>query len=110
MICSTSSSGHRQVVVSGPTGEATSARSSSCGSNPADVGPHLERLGPCGSILVGGDVVAAEMKKVIDLVMGGEETLCLSGRFEPLHLPLASARGLMRVLRPIVQSFMLPML
>src|SRR3954453_9329245 len=31
----TVASRHRQVVISGPTGEATLARSSSCGSNPA---------------------------------------------------------------------------
>ena len=60
------------------------ARSSSCGSNPADVGPH-ERTPPCSSILAGGDVVAAEMKEVVDLVVGGKETLCLPRRLEPLH-------------------------
>jgi hypothetical protein len=36
-------------------------------------------LGAVGSILIGGDVVAAEMKEVVDLVVGGEETLRLAG-------------------------------
>ena len=44
-----------------------------------DLGPGLKGLGPEGSILIGGDVVTAEMKEVIDLVVGGEETLCLAG-------------------------------
>src|SRR4051794_15771953 len=107
--CSSDVVGHRQVVVSGPTGEATLARSSSCGSNPADVGSHLERLRPCSSILVGGDVVAAEMKGVVDLVVGREETLCLPRRLEALHLSFSPSRWLVRVLGSVVQSFMLPM-
>src|SRR4051812_26545578 len=55
-------------------------------------------------------MVAAEMKEVVDLVVGGEETLCLPRRFEALHLSLASARGLMRVLRPVVETLVLPVL
>ncbi len=35
------------------------AQSSSCGGNPADVGPHLERTRPCGAVLDGGDAVSA---------------------------------------------------
>src|SRR4051794_31799289 len=54
-----------------------SVRSSSCGSNPANVGPHLERSRPCGAILAGGDVVAAEVEEVADLVVDGEEALYL---------------------------------
>jgi hypothetical protein len=30
-------------------------------------------------MLIGGDVVAAEMKEVVDLVVGGEEALRLAG-------------------------------
>ena len=30
-------------------------------------------------MLISGDVVAAEMKEVIDLIVGGEETLRLAG-------------------------------
>jgi hypothetical protein len=36
-------------------------------------------LGPGGAILIGGDVVVAERKEVVDLVVGGEETLRLAG-------------------------------
>ena len=49
-----------------------------CDGNPADIRPHLERTHPCGTILDGGDVVAAEVEEVGDLIVGGEETLCLS--------------------------------
>ena len=47
--------------------------------NPGHLGPPLESLGPGGSILRGGKVIAAEVKEVVDLIMGGEETLSLSG-------------------------------
>jgi len=57
----------------------TLAGSLSCGINPADIGPHLERQRPGGTILIGGDVVAAEMEEVVDLVVGGEKALCLAG-------------------------------
>jgi NTE family protein len=56
---------------------AVAERQSSRCSNPADIGPHLERTRPCGSMFSGGDVVAAEMEKVGDLVVGREEALCL---------------------------------
>src|SRR5919202_1081588 len=68
------------------------ARSSSCGSNPADVCPRPERPRPRGAVLAGGDVVAAEVEEVVDLVVGGEETLRLAGRLEALHLSLSPAR------------------
>src|SRR3712207_7727307 len=61
------------------------ARSSSCGSNPADVCPHLERTRPRGAVLAGGDVVAAEMEEVADLVVGGEEALCLDRKSTRLN-------------------------
>src|SRR3954453_11897440 len=66
------------------------ARISSCRSNPADVGPHLERTRPCGTVLAGGDMAAVEMGEVVDLIVGGEETLCLARRLEALHLALSS--------------------
>ena len=43
-----------------------------------DLGPDLEGLGPGGSILDGGDVVATEVEEIVDLVMGGEEALGLT--------------------------------
>ena len=44
-----------------------------------DLGPGLEGLGPGGSVLGGGAVIAAEMEQVIDLIMSGEEALSLAG-------------------------------
>src|SRR5919199_5776402 len=80
------------------------ARSSGGGSNPTDVGPRLERPCPRGSVLDGGDVVAAEVEEVADLVVGGEEALRLTGRLVALHLPFSSSRRLMRILGPVVQA------
>jgi hypothetical protein len=48
-------------------------------------------LGPGSSILGGREVIAAEMKEVVDLIVGGEDTLSLPGRLEPFHLPFSSA-------------------
>src|SRR3954449_3791363 len=86
------------------------ARISSCRSNPADVGPHLECPRPCGTVLAGGDMAAVEMGEVVDLIVGGEETLCLARRLEALHLALSSARRLVRILGSVVQALMLAML
>src|SRR3954467_7614570 len=44
-----------------------------------DRGPGLEGLGPGGSILAGGEVIAAEMEQVVDLIVSGEEALGLAG-------------------------------
>ena len=44
-----------------------------------DLGPGLEGLGPGGSILAGGAVIAAEVEEVVDLVVSGEEALGLTG-------------------------------
>jgi len=44
-----------------------------------DLGPNLKGLGPGGSILGGGHLMAAEVEEVVDPVVGGEETLCLAG-------------------------------
>ena len=52
----------------------------------------------------GGDVIAAEMEEVVDLVVGGEEALRLAGRFEPLHLPFSPSRRLVRILGPVVEA------
>ena len=45
----------------------------------ADLGPYPK--GPCpeSSILGGWDVIAAKMEEVVDLVVGGQEPLRLSG-------------------------------
>ena len=85
-------------------------RSSRRGSDAADLGPYVKGLCPEGSIPGGRNVAAAEMEEIVDLVVGEEEALCLAGQLEPLHLPFSSARGLMRVLRPVVEAFVLSVL
>jgi len=49
-----------------------------------DLGPNLEGLGPGGSILCGGHLMAAEVEQVVDSVVGGKEALCLARRLEAL--------------------------
>ena len=44
-----------------------------------DLGPSLEGLGSGGLILAGGDVIAAEVEEVVDLIVGREEALGLTG-------------------------------
>src|SRR3954447_2552771 len=44
-----------------------------------DLGPDLEGLGPGGSVLGGGAVIAAEVEQVVDLIVSGEEALSLAG-------------------------------
>src|SRR3954470_9767979 len=43
-----------------------------------DLGPGLKGLGPGGSILAGGAVIAAEVEQVVDLIVSGEEALSLA--------------------------------
>jgi hypothetical protein len=47
--------------------------------NTDDLSPGLKRLAPGYSILFSGQVIAAEIKEVVGSVMGGKETLHLSG-------------------------------
>ena len=47
--------------------------------NAGDLGPGLEGLGPGDSVLAGWEVIAAEMKEIVDAGMGGEKALCLPG-------------------------------
>jgi hypothetical protein len=44
-----------------------------------DRGPGLEGLGSGGSILTGGEVIAAEVEEIVDLIVSGEEALGLAG-------------------------------
>jgi len=67
--------------------------------NAADFRPDLEWLPSGNSVLSGGDVIEAEMKQVVNL----RETLRLASRFKLLHLPLSSARRLVRILCSVVQ-------
>src|SRR4051794_20530199 len=68
-----------------------------------DRGPGLKGLGPGGSILGGGAVIAAKVEEIVDPIVGREEALSLAGRLEPLHLPFAPSRRLMRILCPVVE-------
>jgi len=45
----------------------------------ADLGPNLHGLGPGGSILGGGHLMAAKQEEVVDPVVGGQEALRLAG-------------------------------
>jgi hypothetical protein len=56
--------------------------------------PRLEGAGPIGAVVGGGHAVAGQEEKVVDLVVGGEEALSVSGRLEPLHLPFSAPRWL----------------
>jgi hypothetical protein len=60
-------------------------------------------LGSGGSVLGGREAIAAEVEEVADLIVSGEEALGLTGRLEPLHLPLASPGRLMGVFGPVVE-------
>ncbi|MBV8892985.1 MAG: hypothetical protein JO266_13625 [Acidobacteria bacterium] len=44
-----------------------------------DLKPGLKGLGPGSSILIGGDVIAAEVEQIVNPVMGGEKALRLAG-------------------------------
>ena len=72
-----------------------------------DLGPNLESLRPGGSIVDGWSSMTAEVEQIADPVVSGQEPLRLAGRLEVLHLPLSLSRGLVRVLRPVVQPFVL---
>jgi putative DNA-invertase from lambdoid prophage Rac len=60
------------------------------------------RLCPSGSIWDSGEMIAAEVEEVVDPLVGGEETLGLARRLEPLHLSLAPAGRLVGILRSVV--------
>ena len=49
-----------------------------CG-NTGDLGPDPESLGTSDAILGNREAVTAELEEVADLVVGGEEALCLPG-------------------------------
>ena len=58
----------------------------------------------------GADLASGNMEKIGDLIVYRQEFLDLPWRFVPLHDPLSSPRRLMRILRPIVQPFVLAVL
>jgi hypothetical protein len=60
--------------------------------NTANLRPDPEFSRPASSVLCSSEVIAAEMKQVVDLVVRCKEPLDLAGRFELLHLPPSSSR------------------
>jgi hypothetical protein len=42
--------------------------------NPADFRPDLECVGPGGSVLGGGDVIAVEIRQIVDLIVGRKDS------------------------------------
>jgi len=60
--------------------------------------------------MAGWNVVAGNVKEVGDRILDGNETLKLSRGLEALHDSLPSSDGLMRILRPVVQALVRPML
>src|ERR1700761_5519704 len=60
--------------------------------------------------LGGGVLVGAAGENVGDLIVGGKKPLHLPRRLVALHDPLASSGWLMRILCPVVEALVLPVL
>src|SRR4051812_3639739 len=58
---------------------------------------------PNSTTVVGSKAMAAELEVVVDPAVGGQKALCLTGRFEPLHLPFSSSRRLVRYFGAVVK-------
>ena len=71
--------------------------------------PDPEHLRASAAIAGCGHQMAPRPKVIVDYRMRRQEPLCLIGRLEPLHLPLSSSRGSMRILSSIVQVPARPM-
>jgi hypothetical protein len=56
----------------------------------ADVVPRVEGVGPLGAVVGCSHAVAGQQEEVVDLVVGGQEALGVSGRPGPLHLAFSS--------------------
>ena len=66
--------------------------------------------GPLGAIVGCRHQVVGQEEEVVDLVVGGQEALTLSGRLEPLHLAFSSSGRLVRIFRPVVEPLVLAVL
>jgi hypothetical protein len=72
--------GHRQVDAGKDREASLTGATALCGSRgTGDLGPDRESLRADGSVLGSGKVIAVKVKEVVDLVVGGEEPLCLAG-------------------------------
>src|ERR1700716_1558878 len=65
--------------------------------------PDPERFRPSPPVVCGGHAMTAWPEVSIDDAVNRQETLCLTWRLEPLHLPLSSSRWPMRVFSTIVE-------
>ena len=64
----------------------------SCGiSNCGDLAPGAEDGGAGGTVLVGGEAMAAKPEVVVDAGVGEQEMLGVARALKPLHLPFSSS-------------------
>lgn len=77
---------------------------SGCGGQTGDLVPCRESVSHLASLFRHDEQVSPQPKVHCDAAERREEPLCLPGRGEPLHRPLASSRGLMGLLRPIAEA------
>ena len=73
------SMGHRQVIGLKTVRGIQAGRKSGLGDAPRDLCPDGERMCPGGTVLVSGEVIAAEVEEVADLRVGGKEALQMLG-------------------------------
>src|SRR5580704_6029431 len=76
----------------------------SSGSGRGGGSPRPERLVSEDAERAAGCEMALDVERVLDGGVNRQEPLGRSGRFETLHLPLASSSRLMRILGPIVRA------
>ena len=65
--------------------------------------PDPERLVTRAPVVMRRHQMTSRAEVAVDDAVGAEEALRLARRLEPLHLPLASPRGPVRVLGPVVE-------
>lgn len=84
-------------------------RSGSTG-DASDIAPGLKGTVTGGSVVDGGQAMAAKLEEVVELAVAGEEPLGMPRRLEPLHLPFSPPCRLVRDLGAVVEVAALPML
>jgi hypothetical protein len=67
--------------------------------------PILQRFASEDSERIAGNKMALNVERILDRGVNGQEPLGGSGRFETLHLPLASSHRQMRILGPIILAY-----
>ena len=94
----------------GRSGSGVGRRAACAGRNSGHLLPYAEGTVPCSPVFIWDQEVVAELEMIVGAGVGGQEALDVVGRLEPLHLPLPSARRLVRDLDLVVQVFALPVL